>query len=691
MKNISVAKKLAIGFGALIVIMGVVGFIGLAQMGSIRAALKDFSRWGDYDMVMNEDVVQNVIKVQNWFDAYIADPGTDRFADLQSGLQEAIDGSRSWSELVSDAPRLKEQADKSLENLSNLKQSAEELAKTFSSLSNIRRQQEMLVEQILSRLDHAMKEIIEPAISSAVIAKDIQSFIDWNAIGTLANDAIIVNTLKLQAAAHSYEINGNEADWKQLQEHQAALAKGLEEWKALITDKPPLVSTYENAAESLNTFSGLSNSFHDAFLWVNDYRKETRGKLQDLVDTLEKLMEEVIDPEKSARVEKAEQAYGSGRLLILVGLILAVMTGLLLAALLTRGITGPLRSVVASLNAIADGDLTVAPAVSQQDEIGQLADAQRNMIDRLKEVVVQVQSASENVASGSEEMSSSSEELSQGATEQASHLEEVTSSMEQMGSNINQNADNAVETEKIARQAARDAEAGGRQVQNTVRAMNEIAGKISIIEEIARQTNLLALNAAIEAARAGEAGKGFAVVAAEVRKLAERSGLAAKEIGELSASSVDVAKQAGIMLEKMVPDIRRTAELVQEISAASKEQTAGADQINQAISQLDQVVQQNASSAEEVSSTAQELASQAQQLQSAVTFFKVGESTGKKQGYLRATNDPGKRIPALTPSKAGNHLDETAGETLLPGKAAIRQPVPGAAVNDRVDHEFERY
>ncbi len=293
--------------------------------------------------------------------------------------------------------------------------------------------------------------------------------------------------------------------------------------------------------------------------------------------------------------------------------------------IISRQITRPLKAVVETLNNITEGDLTSIPEVRLTNEIGQLAGAQRKMIGQLKNMVRQIQAASDNLSSGSEEMSSSSEELSQGATEQASHLEEVTSSMEEMSSNINQNADNAMETEKIAQQAAQDAEEGGQQVQDTVRAMKDIADRISIIEEIARQTNLLALNAAIEAARAGEAGKGFAVVAAEVRKLAERSGEAAKEIAERSVNSMDVAEKAGRMLEKMVPDIRKTAELVQEISAASREQTAGTSQINQAISQLDIVVQQNASSAEEVSSTAQELSNQAQQLQGIMGFFRVGE------------------------------------------------------------------
>ena len=310
--------------------------------------------------------------------------------------------------------------------------------------------------------------------------------------------------------------------------------------------------------------------------------------------------------------------------------IIGIALAFILSALIIKSITLKLAAVDNTARMVGSGELNAnIHRTALRDEFQDIIHAMAEMSANLREVVAVVKSASDNVASSSEQMSSSSEELSQSATEQASHLEEITSSMEEMGSNINQNADNASETEKISRQAARDAEEGGRQVRDTVRAMKNIAEKTSIIEEIARQTNLLALNAAIEAARAGEAGKGFAVVAAEVRKLAERSGEAAKEIGQLSATSVEVADAAGKMLEKIVPDIRKTAELVQEISAASKEQTAGAAQINQAIAQLDQVVQQNAASAEEVSSTAEGLATQAQHLQQSMGFFKIAK-TGNK-------------------------------------------------------------
>jgi methyl-accepting chemotaxis protein len=223
--------------------------------------------------------------------------------------------------------------------------------------------------------------------------------------------------------------------------------------------------------------------------------------------------------------------------------------------------------------------------------------------------------------------------------------------MEEMGSNIRQNADNSQQTDKLATKVAQDAEASGQAVREAVNAMNEIAEKITVVSEIARQTDLLALNAAIEAARAGEHGKGFAVVASEVRKLAERSQTAAAEISELSSSTVDVAGRAGDMLAELLPDIRKTAELVQEISAASGEQDRGAEQINKAIMQLDQVIQENASASEEMASTAEELNSQSEQLLSAISFFKMNGNGAKQVRRLAA--------PAAKPAQVGTGSEQS--------------------------------
>ncbi|OEU66406.1 MAG: chemotaxis protein [Desulfovibrio sp. S3730MH75] len=278
----------------------------------------------------------------------------------------------------------------------------------------------------------------------------------------------------------------------------------------------------------------------------------------------------------------------------------------------------------------------------------------KNMADQLTRVVSDVREGSANVASGSNELSVAAQTLSSGATEQAAAIEEVSSSIEEMAANIQQNSQNALATEDLATKSASDASESGVAVNEAVTAMKNIAEKISIIEEIARQTNLLALNAAIEAARAGEHGKGFAVVAAEVRKLAERSGQAAGEISELSTSTVDVAERAGSMLETLVPNIQKTAELVQEISSASAEQNAGAEQISLAITQLDSIIQQNASASEEMASTSEELAAQSEQLEQTMAFFKVRNS-GARFGTPRqaVTRSAPKSLPraSKTPSK----------------------------------------
>lgn len=427
--------------------------------------------------------------------------------------------------------------------------------------------------------------------------------------------------------------------------------------------------------------SGDIESAHNVDNMVRGIDREPTDLADSIATSVLKKEQEEFSIIEKAAAEKYGAIIFSSVLLIVIGTVL----GLVISLIFIRSMTRPLSEAVAVSNRLAEGDLLQDIEVNGKDETGQLLAAMKNMVARLREIVADVKSASDNVASGSQELSSGAEEMSQGASEQASSVEEVSSSMEQMVSNIRQNADNAQQTEKIAMKSASDARESGKAVSETVTAMKEIADKISIIEEIARQTNLLALNAAIEAARAGEHGKGFAVVASEVRKLAERSQEAAGEITQLSSTSVEVAEKAGEMLGRLVPDIQKTAELVQEINAASMEQNSGAEQINKAIQQLDQIVQQNAGSAEEMSSTAEELSSQAEHLQSSIEFFRVEEKARK--AFIRTPGRPAHRIQFA-------HMQR---EGLQTAKAAAAKP-SGIALNmggdggkDAEDDEFERF
>jgi methyl-accepting chemotaxis protein len=447
--------------------------------------------------------------------------------------------------------------------------------------------------------------------------------------------------------------------------------------------------------------------------WTAVYQK-TESKIGELVALQDRVAHE--------EYVKASDNYASTRTQNIIVIVAALLASIALATFIALSITKPIARIVELLaqmalrnmkvkiegterkdeigamsraldavntnqlaiagnaETISQGDLTVkVDALCDEDTLGA---ALRLMLERLRGVVNEIVAASQNVASGSEQLSSSAETLSQGANEQASATEEASASMEQMAANIKQNAENAAQTEKIARQSSVDAQSSGEAVKQAVKAMQTIAEKIGIVQEIARQTDLLALNAAVEAARAGEHGRGFAVVASEVRKLAERSQAAATEISALSTETVGAAQNAGNMLDKLVPDIKRTAELVEEITAACREQDIGANQVNLAIQQLDKVTQQNAAAAEETSATSIELSAQAEQLQNTISYFRL--DSHQTTVVARAPAKPAEKPKAKKPAAAAKPA-----ATAKPAAAAQNG---GFALDmDGDDSEFERY
>jgi len=397
-----------------------------------------------------------------------------------------------------------------------------------------------------------------------------------------------------------------------------------------------LVAAFENSgadAEYVQAAVSMAESYRvsfNALVAEDEVIEELVAGTHEAEQAIEPVVDLIAAEAAELTVAKAglveEQGNLLGNLALLVGLI-AVLGGVAISIFIVRSVTRQLgtdpRELVDITRRIAEGELGVE--FKDGHEPTSVYGSLECMVQQLRQIIGGVSAASSNVASGAEELTATAEAVSQGADQQAAGVEEVSASAEQITASVQQNSGNANSTESMSRQASRDAQEGGRAVTETVSAMRDIAEKITIIEEIARQTNLLALNAAIEAARAGEQGKGFAVVAAEVRKLAERSGQAAAGISELSISSVAVAEKAGAMLDKMVPDIRKTSGLIEEINQASREQSEGVSQINRGIQHLDEIIQQNASAAEELAATAEELSGQAQQLQMAISYFDTGD------------------------------------------------------------------
>ena len=680
--------KISLGFGSLIAIAATLGVLAIVNMQSVKT--QSVMLDGEYvpEVGIANNIERNSLATMYAMRGYgfteeerFLNEGNDHLAEVKEFLGNAEQLAQKSTHLVT----LKGSIDEIRTKVAEYENLVKETVAVNAKMAKNREQLDAAAHQYMSNCfaflasqNQAMTQEIAAGTSEAKLKERLNKINIVNEIINVGN-ATRLAAWQSQALRSPKIIKDANANFDQMEVKFNALR--------LVTHKDVNIKQIDQTEEAAKSYKNAMNEFLDNWL-VNESLAKSRADIGDKVTSLSQTLAVAGMDQTQSIAKGAVDKLSLSSQVMIWGLLVALVLGATVAFLLTRAITRPIIKGVNFAEVIAAGDLTQTLDVQSKDEVGQLADALNGMVGKLKDVVENVKSASTNVSSGSQELSSSSEEMSQGATEQAAAAEEASSSMEQMSANIRQNADNAMQTEKIALQSAQNAKQGGEAVSKTVHAMKDIAEKISIIEEIARQTNLLALNAAIEAARAGEHGKGFAVVAAEVRKLAERSQNAAAEISDLSGSSVEIAEDAGKMLEKMVPDIQRTAELVQEIAAASKEQDAGADQVNKAIQQLDQVIQQNASASEEMASTAEELNSQAEQLQDIIGFFKID---GHQAAYVTSSNGTAKVQSGsklkISHISSGQSSAKAAG-TDSGGKGL---QLDMSTSKDDLDKEFERF
>ncbi|GAB0056519.1 hypothetical protein SIID45300_00827 [Candidatus Magnetaquicoccaceae bacterium FCR-1] len=685
MKDLKLGVKLGAGFGVVLLLTVLVAFIGWKSMNSVEKRVANVN-----DMAFLSHQATEALRAERNF------LGTKDLGQREKGLKAVEEIKKQ----AGDSRDVKFHDPTNKRQMDDVIAMSDAYGKAFAGYIDTEKQLNDTIGQIRT--------------SSQLVAKDIQQLVDYmlarmnehlDEVGKGVDPAKAKELReKLADRIHkldlAQDILNTYLDGR-LGEKEILLTRGKDD-KQMKRAREQSAKARKMAEEMLPSFKNPVNSDQckKIIAALDVYQKSLEAVIQsqakqagleaEMIQNRRKV-DDVVNVAAKDQEEKMHHEMASANTMIMSGSALAVVLGILVTIFITKMIVNALLKGVVFARSLSQGDLTATIDLEQKDELGQLAKALQEMVTKMRAVIGEVSAAASQVSAGSNEISNAAQNLSQGATEQAASIEETSSAMEQMSSNIQQNSDNSSTTQTIAQKAAKDAEEGGQAVIQAVTAMKEIASKIGIIEEIARQTNLLALNAAIEAARAGEHGKGFAVVAAEVRKLAERSQTAAGEISHLSSTSVGVAERAGGIINMLVPDIQKTAELIQEIAAASQEQNQGVAQINQAIQQLDQVIQQNAGSSEEMAATAEELSAQADIMSQSISFFKLGHVVSHAVGRRAPAVKRSGTAPAVGVAKKGVVFSKKAAPKALPAPAKSGSGVNLDMGGGASDDEFESF